>query len=368
MAWEVFFNNGINVASGGHEALDALVTELVNEQDLQLTYAEYKTALGFVEQKARSKTEKFSARAGVLEMDQIHENSILPEAERTKLPNKGFEIVQYGNKLTTSKLMTKWLKNSNTLEGAPDDIISEFSQMVDSGRDLIEMAMMRITMEMIKVYTQGFSITTSFWPWSPTPKGLPLFSKFHTARQGTIIFPNVDPSYTHQPLGIASLQNALDVLKSVVRAENGYRVNGSKCYELVVGTDLAVTARQILNDNMNGGQPWNYSGTGNNANQLNQFSFKGNQVKIVEIPFLGDYDKDNNQLGTDAYWFLRNPELLKKSRALKMISLYDVEVDNYINKDTKTYVIDADMGFGVDHYGAEIAIFGSKGDSSTQTV
>lgn len=369
MAWEVFFNNGINVASGGHEALDALVTELVNEQDLQLEYGGYKEALGFVEQMARSKNEKFSSRAGVVEMDEIHENSVMPEAERTKNPNKGFDIKQYGNKLTTSKLMTKWLKQSNTLEWAKDDIIKEFDKMIDDGKDLIEMAMMRITQEMVKVYTEWFSITSSFGPGSPTPKGNSLFSINHTARQWQITFGNVDPSGVHQPLSATSLQTGLDVLKSVVRGENGYRVKNAKYYELICGTDLAVTARTILNDPQYGGQPTGlgqYSGTGTNANQANQFTFKGNQVRIVEIPFLGDYDKNNNQIGTDSNWFLRNPEIIKKSRALKMISLYDVEIDNYYVKDTKAYVIDADMGFAVDHYGAEIGLFGSKGDGSTQ--
>ena len=80
---------------------------------------------------ARSKNEKFSSIAGVVEMDEIHENSVMPEAERTKNPNKGFDIKQYGNKLTTSKLMTKWLKQSNTLEWAKDDIIKEFDKMID---------------------------------------------------------------------------------------------------------------------------------------------------------------------------------------------------------------------------------------------
>ena len=87
-------------------------------------------------------------------MDEIHENSVLPEAERWKLPNKGYEIVQYGNKLTTSKLMNKWLMESNSLEGANSDVLSTFDKLTDDTRDLMSMAMMRMTMEMVKVYTE----------------------------------------------------------------------------------------------------------------------------------------------------------------------------------------------------------------------
>jgi hypothetical protein len=270
---------------------------VINETDVQLEYKEYKTALGFTEQRARSIDEKFSGRAGVVEMDEIHENSVLPEAERRKLPNKGYEIVQYGNKLTTSKLMNKWLMESSSLEGANSDVLSTFDKLTDDTRDLMAMAMMRMTMEMVKVYTDGFDITASFGAGSATPKLLPLFSIQHTSRQGTMTWGNVDPSGVHQPLSATALQNALDVLKSVVRGENGYRIKTPKSFELVVGTDLAVEARKILNDPANGGHPMGiYSGTGNNSNQVNQFSFKGNQVTIVEIPFIGDYDKNDKQI------------------------------------------------------------------------
>jgi hypothetical protein len=37
-----------------------------------------------------------------------------------------------------------------------------------------------------------------------------------------------------------------------------------------------------------------------------------------------------------------------------MVSLYNPEFSNYRNNDTKAYIVDGDMGFAVDHYGAEM--------------
>ena len=63
MAGEVFFNNGVTVASGGNSLLNGLLSYIGNELDVQEEYADYKRDLMFYEQQALSLDEKFSAIA-----------------------------------------------------------------------------------------------------------------------------------------------------------------------------------------------------------------------------------------------------------------------------------------------------------------
>lgn len=362
MAGQVFFNNGINVSSGGNVLLNGLITDIINEADLGLDYAELKTKMDFVDTRASSISEVFTGVDGPTELSMIIENGLKPEKERTKLPDKGYAIVEFGNKITTSYLMRKWLEQSSTLTTASADVKKEWLKIYDDARYLLEGSMMNITQAMIKVWNAGLNPVSALnWPWSPTPKGKPLFSQSHSVRNGTLTFANVAP--TNIPFSATNLQVALNILKTQVLNENGYKVQGPRgYYKLYVGMDMAVTARQVLNTA--GNQVGVYSGAGNNSQQLNQFSFMGNLVEIVEVPRLGDIDINGQQIGTDETWFLTNPRYLRTSKAFKTISLYDPEIKNYMNNDTDGFVIDARLGFAVDHFGAEAGIFGSKGDNT----
>jgi hypothetical protein len=155
MAGQVFFNNGINVASGGNVLLNGLITDIVNEADLGLEYAELKNQMGFVDTRASSLDERFTGVDGPTELDTIIENGLKPEKERTKLPDKGYEIDEYGNKITTSFLMRKWLETSSTLTTADPSVKKEWMKIYDDGRYLLEGGMMNITQEMVFTWVKG---------------------------------------------------------------------------------------------------------------------------------------------------------------------------------------------------------------------
>ena len=179
----------------------------------------------------------------------------------------------------------------------------------------------------------------------------------HPVRNSTLTFPNVAP--LNDALTPASLQVAIEILKTKVLNENGYRVMTPRgAFKLYVGKNLAVTARQILNTPNS--QSGIFSGVGANSNQINQFNFNGNLVEIVELTWLGQRDKFGNLIGTDAYWFLSNPAQLSTVKGFRLIDLYDTTIKNYMNNETDAYIVDARLGFAVDHYGAESGIFGSK--------
>jgi hypothetical protein len=364
MAWQVFFNNGVNVASGGSQLLNGLLTAIVNETDVQEEYANYKEKLAFTDEKALNIDQKFSSVAGPVEVDAINENGVKPEGERTKLPDKGFEIREYGEKLTTSFLMGEWLKTSKTLEGASDSVKQEWMTIARDGKYLIEAVAMRVCIDMIQVYTKGFGAPTSVSnAGSPTPKGLPLFSTKHTSRQGSIVWRNMGQAANlNAPFSAPALQDALDVHKNVIKAENGYKVRRPGVYDLIVSPYDEVAARKVLNENQSGA-PTQFSGVGTNANQMNQFTFRGNKINLVVIEMLGDLDKHGNKIGNEKMWFVRNTDLIMKTRALKMIELYKPKMQNYQNQDTDAYIVDIRAGYACDHYGAELGIVGSKGDS-----
>jgi len=364
MAGQAFFNNGINVASGWSTLLNGLLARIANELDFQEQYAGYKTDLMFMDEPVLNEQQTYSGIAGPLELDAINENSVKPEGERTKLPNKGFRINEYGEKITTSFLFYQWIQKSRTIKGAGDDIKREWMNLAENGRFLIESAMLRMAIDMLKVYTNWFGVpTTTYGAGSPTPKGNPLFSIQHTSRNGALQWRNMGRgAFLNSALDADALQDALHVIKNVVRLENGLRVPIlGRPYELITWSELAVTARQIINEDSSG-SPDQYSGKNSNSKEHNQFWFRGNKVNLIEIPMLGDLDKHGNPIGTPNMWFLRNPEYISKARAFKMLKLYEPRLKNYSNDDTDAYIVDIRIGFAVDHYGAECGIYWSKGD------
>lgn len=381
MAGSVFFNNGIAVSAWGSDLLNALLTDVVGELEIQESYANQKKDLCFVDVRALSLDQTFSSIAWPTEIDEINENGVKPEGERVKNPNKGFEIIEYGQKLTTSFIMTQWIKKSKSIRGASDSVKQAWQALSRDSKFLIKGAMIRMTIEMTKVYTEWFgAISQAKGAGSPTPKGLPLFSLFHTSKQGAITWRNMGNvegtvNYLNAPLTLATwhatLQNALNVMKNVVKLENGYKPDrpADGVWDLVVSSLVAPIARRLLNETQSG-TPLMYSGRSSwpgagNEKETNQFMFQGNKIRLIEIPLLWDTDKHNNMIGTPQMWFLRNSTLCKEIKALKCINLYDPIMKNYQNDDTDAYVVDIRAGFAVDHYGAELVLFGSKWDWDT---
>jgi len=160
-------------------------------------------------------------------------------------------------------------------------------------------------------------------------------------------------------LNATSLQFALDLHKAELKLQNADFVDSPQVYKLYVSRALATTARSILNTP--GSQAGVYAGTGNNANLANTFGFNGNMVEIVELPELGSILKDGTVVGSNNYWFVHNQEFSTIAAAMRMITLYDAEVEVYENHSNKNTFVSVDLGFAIDHYGAESFIVGSRG-------
>lgn len=359
----VLFNNGITFATWGNQTLDGLITTAIDESNLQWT-EDYMKIMWFQAQQALNPQQVFSGRAGLRELDQISEGSVFPEMDVTKLDDKWFQIKLFGNKISATKLMTNWFKQNQRLKGADSSVIQNLDNFFGITKDLIRSAQDSLELEMVKVWTEGLNpISTAFWPWSGTPKLKPLFSQSHTAVNWTQLFANVAPF--NIALTGANLQAALNLMKITLLENGRFHRRNNATYKLFVSRVNEVVARGILNDLW---QLVQYSGTGTNANQANTFRFKGNMVEIVCLDWLWQRDKNGNMIGTNDYWFLTNPDILDETGYFKNIKLQDPEMSTYIANDTKNQIVDLSFDFACDHYGAEIAIFGSKGDGSASNA
>lgn len=363
MAWYVLFNNGINYATWGNEVLDWLITSALNEANLKST-ENYMELMWYQAQVALNPDQKFSGVAALLELDQISEGSVLPEMDATKLNDKGFGIKSFGNKISATRLMTKWLLANKRLVGADSSAIQNLDRFYDVTKWLITSAKDTLELEMVRVWTDWLNpISTANWPGSATPNGKPLFSQTHPARNSSLSFANALP--TNVPLTPANLQLALNLLKATLMENGQYYRGNKKPYKLFVSRIGEVAARAILN------AVWQlvvYSGVGVNANQANTFMFQGNLVEIKCLDWLGQRDKNGNLIGTNDYWFLTNPDLLNEGKEFKVIKLTDPEMSTYMANDTKNQVVDLTFDFAADHYAAECGIFGSKGDNTASNA
>lgn len=361
---DIRFNNTIAFNGNGADILNPLVSSIF-DQDLASFEASSDVAmkLGFKETKALTPDQKFRASIGAYELDKIGEGEDFPIMQTGFAKEKGFLVEVYANQIGITKLFMKWIESAQDLTQADSSVKQEWARLADNILALRRGRIKTLNMVATELLTKGFSVSASNGPGSATPYGQALFSASHPYGQGANAgtFQNVlGGSYgtLNDDLNATSLQAALNVLKNT-RLQNGDRVDTPSTYKLLVSRANAVTARALLNTA--GNQVGIYAGTGSNAALLNTFSFQGNKVEIVEVPYLGATKKDGTTVGTDAMWFLMNAEGANLAGAMRVIKLYDAEIGAYTNDSNSNSYIKIDMAFAVDHFGAEPFIVGSQG-------
>jgi hypothetical protein len=362
---EIIFNNNLTYGAGA-SILAPTITSLF---DQDLVSKEYVTGLpeklGFVKTRALTPDQTFSLIIGAYELDLITEDQDIPTASFGKGKEKGFAIEQYGKKIGISKLFRKWLETAKTLDGADSSVMKEYQRMTNDIVSLRRGAQKTKNRRCTEVYSQAWVATAPNGAGSPTMYGLSLINTAHPYGQGAGagVFSNalggINPWIADDDLNATSLQAAIDIHKSGLRLQNGDRVEIPTKYTLIVSNKLATTARKILNTA--GNQVGTFAADGSNSSALNQFSFDGNRIEIVENPFFGYIREDGTTVGTETMWFLVNTEALEMAEALREITLYDVEATSYVNDSNNQMFVSVDMGMAFDHYGAESFIVGSKG-------
>ena len=281
------------------------------------------------------------------------DNSFVLSLQIPNKTSKNVDRVEFGGKITSSFLFGEWLKKSQTLVGAKDDLKAEFVAMAQKTKKLLKAAEKGMYYEALKVLTKGSSITAAYGPGSATPKGKALFANNHTVYSTGWTFDNTGTVLTNLATGTAALKAAIGK-HLAIRLENGDRVQQprSEGYTWFVSPDQEVLAREILN---NGSK---FSASGTNSAVENVFMFEGSKVKLEILDKLWDTDRDGNVIGNTANWYLVNMPALREAEALKCIRLYSPIVKQYMNNETDQSIVDIRNGFTCDHYGAEYFIVG----------
>lgn len=375
MAGEVTFNNWVSYetwhgAVNGASVYNTLITETIKQMDLdrENDLPMYMDYMWFIDTTLLNPDQQFSVKFAPNELDQVEENAQYVNLPQGIWSKKWLEIKNFKWKVWISDEYKEWINKSWSIQWAPDDIQAAFFDQAENTMDLVQAARDTAVFEMVKLWTNGFdSITASYGPWSGTPKWLTLFNASHTwgaapTMKTTGTFSNLQT----WALSATTLQEAIDKLKWA-RLENGRRIKQPSAsnmpYILFTSTVNAVDARKILNTQGEDAGEFNGSTSNTNAMALNQFSFYGNKVAIMELDRLWDYDKDWNQVWTDDYWFVSNPVAAKKHKTFRYFELTPITVKNWQDDETDQYFTWVKYRFGVDHYYGEYGLVGSKWES-----
>lgn len=327
----------------------------VNEADLDPRVSgSVLEALGFTIQETRFPKGIFTTRGGVLALPEITENGERPKMSYQNGDEKGYKVKQFGGSYSITKLATKTIRDQG-LDRAMyhPTVLEELDALGNDIRDLGYSAKMAKEDMATKLFTEWFSVSASYGAGSPAPDGEALFSASHTS--GSNVLTGADAT-----LSQVNIKKGIALLRAMVN-DKGARYKLPSMYTLVVWPESEETARSILNDGSA------YAGQVDdviigNSVTMNVFSaFDGFKVGLLVLETIGQPDADGNAIGTGSEWFLLDADRLRKFKALKLITLWSPELDNYIDQKTKEFTIDIDMAFTVEHVKAEVGIVGSQG-------
>lgn len=324
----------------------------VNEADLDPRVSgTVLDALGFVMKETRFPKGIFTTRGGVLALPEISENGERPKMSYSNGDEKGYKIKQFGGSYSITKLATKTIRDQG-LDRAMyhPTVLEELYALGNDIRDLGYSAKMAKEDMATKLLTEWFAISSSYWPWSPSPDGLPLFSNSHASGDNLL---------TGAPTQV-NIKAGINLLRNMVN-DKGARYKLPSMYTIVVWPDNEETVRALLNDqSVYANKVDDVEVT--NSITMNVFSaYEGFKVGLLVLETIWQPDANGNDIGTGSEWFLLDADRLRRFKALKLITLWDAELDNYIDQKTKEFTIDIDLAFTVEHVKAEVGIVGSLG-------
>jgi hypothetical protein len=363
---DIRFNSTLTFNGNGSDILNPLISDIFDADKVSFEINnDVAGKMGFKETRAITPDQKFRQSIGAYELTKIGENEDFPIMQTGFAKEKGFYVDPYAAKIQVSKLFKKWMEAAQTLQGADSSVQKEWMELGWNIRSLRYGVVKTANIAATEVLTKGFSIVATNGAGSATAYGQALFSASHPYGVGMAAgtFQNVLGGGTtfgtlNGVLNAANLQGALNVMKTSVRLQNGDRVDTPSKYILGVSRANAVTARGLLNTA--GNQVGMYAGTAANSTLVNTFSYQGNTVEILELPYLGGKKSDGSPVGLDTMWFLMNAEGAEMAGALRKVSLYDAEFWTYTNDSNKMTYVTVDMAFAIDHFGAEAFIVGSQ--------
>lgn len=377
------FNTQISMWWGWHKLVNPLLTHVVREVMLWYNLTDELNKLLFSPKTVYSYNERFSTLGEVGDLQEIPESWIAPDLHISKGKDKWYKFITWGWKLSFTRLVTEWINATRNLSGiSASDVTGReaLQQIKNAWIYLTDAATRKLLEEAAKIYTKWFNATQingAGWTWED---GEPLFSIHHPYKDGTEEYANCwmksGANIIHPELTEASLINAIQMLKwvKVDGLQGPVKQNWMKIpnidgiYDLIIPTELEVTAGRILNVDARR-IATEYSGTqGENPRQTNVFSWNGYKIRLLPMTIFGWTNDNWDTIGSGTCWFLRNNSVIRQTRSLQMANLngngfgmktwIDPNTDNMNIKTIWDYAFE----FGKS---ASLWLYGSKWDNTT---
>lgn len=349
----IFKESWILTTSEGFKLIRSNIEKVVDELNLDPTVDSIVEALGFVETKVTRPDGQITSLKGVLDLENIWELDELPLLADEEGPSKGYELKRYGGKHAMSKAVMKWLEKAQTSDTIPSEVKDEIEKIATKITRLSARAKKARNFLATRLFTEGFSVTASEWPGSPTPYGQPLFSDVHpvwtTGTTQSNVMANGERLLTQ-----VNLNTAIAKLRGM-KDGNGTTVGfAARSYTLIVGPELEKTARTILNE-MSGQAAMVNDVMVTNDVTVSIYQTDWFKINLMVLPTLGQ-PSVGWTIGTGKEWFLLNHELASELEAFRFISLYEAEISSYTDDNNKATYIDVDSSFTCDFYNPEVIV------------
>lgn len=334
------FNTQISMWWGWHKLVNPLLTHVVREVMLWYNLTDELNKLLFSPKTVYSYNERFSTLGEVGDLQEIPESGIAPDLHISKWKDKWYKFITWGWKLSFTRLVTEWINATHNLTGiSASDVTGReaLQQIKNAWIYLADAATRKLLEEWAKIYTKWFQATQINGPAGTWEDGEPLFSIHHPYRDGTEEYANcwmeVWGQIIHPALSEAALINAIQMLKWVKVSANlqgPVKQNGMKIpnidwvYDLIIPTELEVTAGKILNVDARWIPTmynWKSADANGNSMQTNVFSWNGYKIRLIPMTIFGWTNDNGETIWNGTCWFLRNNSIIRQTRSLQMANL-----------------------------------------------
>ena len=355
----VNFQTGANFAEGS-AILSPIIQEIANQTEAQVGLVDQAAMYGVVIGDALTPGGQITSMVGPEPLQEIDEDGIVPLVTLLQGYTKSYSMKSYGLRHKSTKVFFEWINKGAHMTGIDSSVNTELQSFKEAVERLVNGSILTLNEQIAKLYANGFSITSAFGPGSPSPDGAALFSASHVIKKTGATYSNLIGATKF--LTAATLEEAIQNYKTVIKTPNGYRVKTPDIFDLLVPRALETAARKILNSS--GDQAGIYAGTGSNASLFNVFSFQGSKVRLTVLDMLGEISSDGvTKIGganADAMWFLLNKDYAMKYKAFRIFRLWDNEIKMWQDDETDSFFTKLTTHFGVDHFNPE-AIMGFAG-------
>lgn len=297
---------------------------------------------------------EYTSMLGVHSLGELGEFDDYPIINKEQGFTKGYKVQRRGWKIAISKPLRKWIETSTSSAKLSPTVKSELNNLARDTQRLINAVKLTKNEVATEVFTEGFSITSANGAGSMSPDGVALFSDSHIIK-GT---GETQSNLVNGALTQTTLEAAIEKLRNM-KDGTGRKMRRANTYALYVAPENEANARRILNNGSNFAASVSDTET-NNSITSNIFMWDGFRIELVVLDTLNQPKPDGSKVGTATMWFLMNKDAAREMGAFKYLTLYNEEMDMYIDNNTKVLYLDVDLSFTCDHYQPEVVV-GSLG-------